>query len=52
MVVVMDDKNNVYFYSKVSLEEEEKKCLNIRIRGRSNDVSRDYYFGNRYDGVL
>ena len=49
MVVVMDDKNNVYFYSKVSLEDEEKKCLNIRIRGRSNDVSRDYYFGNRYD---
>ena len=52
MVVVMDDKNNVYFYYEVSLEEEEKKCLNIRIRGRSNDVSRDYYFGNRYDGVL
>lgn len=45
VVILLDDKNNMCYYSKVSFENE-KKNLNIRLRRCRNEVSRNYYFGN------
>lgn len=46
VVMLLDDKNKICYYTKVAFQTE-KKNLYIRLRGASDEVSRNYYFGDK-----
>ena len=51
VIVVLDENDKIYYYSKILWGNEERKKLDIRIRGSNIDVSGNYNFRNGYDMV-